>query len=354
MNYLYVSTSEQLKEVCKELSIFKELAIDLECENNLHHYGSYITLIQISSKTKNWVIDILTVDNITPLIKILEDKNITKIFHDISFDFRILNKQFNCHPKNIFDTQIAALLLGKKELGLGSLLESYLNIKKQSKFQMADWTKRPISNEMLSYAIKDTQYLIKIKSLLFKELKDKKRLKWMEEECKELENKDFIYVQGTYTDLRGYKFLSDIERGILKKLYQLREKLAKKVDRPVHFIMNNHLLIELSKNPPNSFKDWKNLSHVHPIVKVRCQEFMRAVEIGRKYPIKIIESKPKKFSKQQRDKARKLNLIQEKIANDQKITKHLIMNKDQIKDIVLNNNFNSLRDWQKELVKKEL
>ncbi len=176
---VYVDTKEKLSAEAKIWNSCTELGIDIECENNLHHYGAYISIIQISSKDKNWVVDIIKLGQIQQLIDVFKNKNVTKIFHDVSFDFRILKHQFDCIPQNVFDTQLAAVLIGKHDLGLGSLLHEYFDVKKESKFQMADWTKRPLTPDMINYAIKDTNHLIGLKAALKAELVAKGRLAWL-------------------------------------------------------------------------------------------------------------------------------------------------------------------------------
>ena len=344
----YIDTKEKLEEACEELKQDKELAIDLECENNLHHYGAYISLIQISSKKKNYIIDILVLKELKPLIDVLENPKIQKVFHDVDFDFRMLNFQLNCHPKNIFDTQMAAMLLGKEKLGLGDLMNEYFNVKKIKKFQMADWTKRPLTIDMLSYAIGDTTSLLKLKDVLKKELKE--RLSWAEEEFKAAENKEWDYVQGTYRGIKGYSALTDQQRAIAKRLYKFREKLAKKVDRPIHFIFNNKRLIEFSIKQPQ----WNNLKGVHPIVRKVSRELIEEVKKGKTERIALIKSKKKKFDAKDKDKFTLLGEIQDKVGKKLKIAKHLVMNKDQIIDIVVSGTLDSLKNWQKKLVKKHL
>ena len=127
-NFKYITTIEELEVAAKEWSEEKELAIDLECENNLHHYGLKIALIQISSRIHHWIVDTLALKDLKPLIKVLEDQKVMKVFHDVGFDFRILKKELDCNPKNIFDTQIAALFCRREEIGLGNLYEKQLRI----------------------------------------------------------------------------------------------------------------------------------------------------------------------------------------------------------------------------------
>lgn len=351
VNFTYINSKEALDNAAEEWSKVKELGIDLECENNLHHYGAYISLIQISSGERNWIVDVLNLSDLEPLLRIMKDNSIQKIFHDVGFDLRILNHQFKCIPKNIFDTQIAALFLGKEDIGLGALLEEYFNIKKERKFQMADWTKRPLSGDMLTYACKDTIYLIQLRDKLINELKQKGRLSWIDEELKLLENNDFEYKEGTYSDLKGTKTYSGRERAILKRLYSLREQLAKKVDKPVHFVMSTKIMLNLVQNPPRSVQQWRNLRGVHPIVRNRANKFCAAVSRGRHEQINLPRRVIKRHSQEEKDRMKEITEARDKLAEKLGIRGHLILNKDQIRDIAVTGKRNSLHRWQRELLK---
>ncbi|MEK6863157.1 MAG: HRDC domain-containing protein [Nanoarchaeota archaeon] len=349
VSFTYVDTKDALYEAVREWNSAADLAVDLECENNLHHYGAYITLIQISSLDKIWIIDVLVMKEIQPLADIFENKNIQKIFHDVSFDFRILHEQFSCRPRNVFDTQLAALLLGKKQLGLGDLLREYFSIEKERKYQMADWTKRPLDTKMLSYAAKDTQYLIQLRDIFKKELQQKGRWSWAEEEFAVLERADFSYNEQAFIDVRGVKVFSPGQLGIFKKLFLLRQKLAKRVDRPSHFIINNNHLRECSLHPPQ----WENLRGVHPIVRKEAAQFYAAVEEGNREPVDIQIKEKKRYSQQQKDLFEQLNELQLKAADKIGIKGHLIINKEQMSEIASANKTDCLRKWQRQLLAEE-
>ena len=344
---IYVDTKEKLEQAAEEWKKSKVLAIDLECENNLHHYGAYISLIQISDNDHNWVIDVLEIKDIKALIKVLEDEDIEKIFHDVSFDFRILYDQFKCHPKPVFDTQIAALLLGKENLGLGALLEEYMGIKKESRFQMADWTRRPLSDSMLSYAIKDTLYLIKLKDFLTKELKEKGRFDWAQQEFRHIDDYNFEYHEQDFSDVKRVKELSPQQLGVFKNLFALRKKIAKMVDRPVHFIINNKRLRESAINPP----EWKKMRGVHPVVRQSASLFRKAMMEGKKEPVYLEKKERKFFSPAQKKFLEKLNETQKKTAEKLGIRGHLIVNKEQ-SIMMANGDSSCLRKWQKEILEK--
>jgi ribonuclease D len=343
----FIETQEQLEKAAKEWSKGKEIGIDIECENNLHHYGSYIALVQISTKDKDYVLDILAIKDFSPLILLLENKNVQKIFHDVGFDLRIIHKEFNCRPKNLFDTQMAALLLGKEHLSLGALLEEYLDIKKEKKFQMADWTKRPLTDAMLSYAVKDTAHLIKLKNILVKELKNKDRLSWVEEECDFIEDNEWEYNEGGFFDLKGIRNITDVERAVMKRLFKLRDKLAEEVDRPVHFIFPNKRMFQFTQDLP---KDWTAVKGVHPIVKQRSYLFMKEVKQGLSESIAMPEVKRLRFSVEDKSKLEQLNVKRNFIAKNLGIAGHLIMNKEQMQKIVATGKMDCLRSWQKKLI----
>src|SRR3989344_5782932 len=348
VSFTYIDTSKALLEAVMEWQQATELAVDLECENNLHHHGAYISLIQISTKNKNWIVDVLKLVGIKPLTEVLENPAIQKIFHDVSFDFRILQDQFSCHPQHIFDTQIAALFLGKEHLGLGDLLKEYFNADKESKYQMADWTKRPLTKEMLSYAAKDATHLIPLRDLLIKELRHKERLSWVEEELAALEEMDFTYKTQTFLDVRGVKTFTPEQLGIFRELFLLREQLAKKVNRPVHFVIRNEDLKQFSQHPPQ----WEKVRGVHPIVRSQATQFIKAVELGKKEQFFIPVPEKKRLSQLQKEQLEKLTELQQMLAHQTGLKAHLIMNKEQMIKIVLSGMFDCLRSWQRQLIEE--
>ena len=348
VSFTYIDTSKALLEAAAEWKPAAELAVDLECENNLHHYGAYISLIQISTKNKNWIVDVLKLGDIKPLTAVLENPAIQKIFHDVSFDFRILQDQFSCHPRNVFDTQIAALFLGKEHLGLGDLLKEYFGVEKESRYQMADWTKRPLNTEMLAYAAKDATHLIPLRDLLIKELRQKERLSWVEEELAALEEADFSYKTQTFLDVRGVRTFTPEQLGIFRELFLLREQLAKKVNRPVHFVIRNEHLKHFSQHPPQ----WEKVKGVHPIVRSQANLFYKAVEQGKKEHQILPSPEKKRLTQHQKEQLEKLGELQQKLAHKTGMKGHLIMNKEQMIKIVLSGQFDSLRMWQRKLVEE--
>ena len=353
MNYRFIKTQKKLKELCEELEKEQVIAIDIECENNLHYYGSYISIIQISAGNKNWVVDVIELKEIEPLKEILEDKNIQKIFHDVSFDLRILKHEFNVDAKNLFDTQIAALLVGERNVGLGSLLEKFFSVKKESKFQMADWTRRPINPDMIKYAVKDTAYLIKLKELLEDKIRKLGREDWLRQELEHLEEKEYEYKELVFEDIKGISKLEPKEKIFAQKIYDVREAIAKKTNKPVHRIMPNKKIIELVQNPPKTKEEWIKLKGMHPAIKGKLETIYFE---AKKTPIKQ-EKKEKRerknYSEEQKEQLQELENVRVKLGGELEIEPYLIMSKEQVHETVRQKNYDVLRPWQKDLITKE-
>lgn len=352
--FTLIDDEDKLKKCVNELKKNNIIGIDIECENNLHHYGVRVAIIQISTEKINYIVDTIILKDISLLKEVFEDKSIKKIFHDVSFDLRMLKTEYDFNVKNIYDTQIASSFLGNTQIGLAELLQKYFNVHKEHKFQMADWSRRPLSKEHLSYAINDTKYLIQLSIILDKELEKMGRLSWVYEELKNLESKDWNYNQGTFFNIRGIKSLTDKERAIAYELYEVREKLAKKVNRPTHFIFSNKRMLEFSTKPLLKLEQWQKLNGVHPITKQRAKEFLTATLIGKNKELKIEKTLRKKYSQKQIELFTQINDAKDKISEKLNLAKHLIVNKEQAKEIALSNSLDCLSNWQKELIKKEI
>lgn len=352
-SYTYIDTKEALIRVAKEWNSVDILGLDLECENNLHHYGSYLSIFQISTREKNWILDVLKLKELDPFLEILKNPKIQKVFHGVSFDFRIIKHEFGFLPKNVFDTQIAAEFIGRDEIGLGDLLMEFFGVKKECVMQMADWTKRPLTKQMLDYAVKDSVYMIRLRDTLADKLKELERLDWAEEEMKLLETQEFSFNEFSFWSMKGLRELTDTERAILKRLFDLREKLAKQVDRPIHFVINNRRLIEIATGTPLTFNEWVNIRSVHPIVRHRAGQFFAEVKKGQKEKIPYPKRQIKRFTEEQKKEVYRLTELREKLASSYGIKSHLILSKDQIREVVVSGNRDCLRKWQRELVEKE-
>jgi ribonuclease D len=147
--------------------------------------------------------------------------------------------------------------------------------------------------------------------------------------------------------------MSPSEQSILKNLYELRDRLAKKLDKPTHYIINNRLLSSIVKNPPKSVAQWSKMKGVHPVVRQKAKLFFKAVEDAKFNKISITRPKKqiKRFSEDQKKLIRRLNDARESLSKKFEVSPHVILSKDEIKEIAISNSLDSLMDWQKNLLK---
>ena len=185
ISYKYISDFTSLSREVKSLLKEKVIGVDLESDS-LFHYTEKICLLQISTNKKNLLIDPLAIKDLSHLVPVFANRNIRKILHGSDYDIRSLHRDFGIKISSLFDTQLAARIVGSAETGLASLLNEYFNVNLEKKYQKKDWSKRPLSDDMLIYGVYDTCYLIPLCRILEKRLIEKDRYAWFEEELRTL------------------------------------------------------------------------------------------------------------------------------------------------------------------------
>jgi len=155
MDIVYINSNASLALSCDTIRLSKVLCIDTEFHRETTYYPE-LALIQISNGDKTCCIDPLAITDFTPLLAILKNANITKVFHASHQDLEIFNNLFNTLPSPVFDTQIAASLLGYgDQIVYAGLIKKELNIDIDKSQTRTDWMKHPLSNEQLLYAASD-------------------------------------------------------------------------------------------------------------------------------------------------------------------------------------------------------
>jgi len=227
------------------------LAVDTEAAS-FHRYTDRVYLLQVSSRDETAVVDPLAVQSLAPLADVLADPAIEIVFHDADYDLRLLDREYGYRANSIFDTRVAAQLLNEPGVGLAALLEKYLGVKLDKRFQRADWSARPLSAEMLAYAASDTRYLPSLRDLLKAQLEARGRLAWAEEEFALLAHIRWSPPDGdpAYLRLKGAKALKGRELAILRELYEWREGVAQRADRATFRILNNEPMLLMARQPP--------------------------------------------------------------------------------------------------------
>ncbi len=249
--YQLITSAAALARLMGELRSEPILALDTEA-SSFHRYKERICLIQLSTRSKTWLIDPLTVEDMEPLDKVLADPAVELVIHDADYDLRMLKRMYGFRAANVFDTMVSVELLNEPELGLAANLKKHFGVELNKKFQKADWSKRPLSNDMLAYAAMDTRHLIALRDILKSQLEAKGRMVWAQEEFDALVHIPFAPVEEEpgFLRVKGAKALKPKQLAVLRELHAWREGLAEKLDRAPFMVLGNDVMIEASKEPP--------------------------------------------------------------------------------------------------------
>jgi ribonuclease D len=232
-----IESSELLLEFVAQLRASPWLTLDTEADS-LHAYPEKLCLIQISLPGLDELVDPLADLNLAPLWDALEHREI--IMHGSDYDLRLFRKWHQFVPTRIFDTMIAARLLGEREFGLHALLKKHLGVELDKGSQKADWGRRPLTPRMIEYAHNDTRHLKELSDLLRSRLEAAGRTSWMEESCASL-IADCAAVPPPDPDVwrvKGSHLLSRHALAVLKAIWEWREIQAMAANRPPFFVIS--------------------------------------------------------------------------------------------------------------------
>ena len=258
--YTVVSKAGHFHRMLESLITASRLAIDIEADS-LYHYYEKVCLIQISTDRETYILDPLEIQEVAELAPLMANPSVEKVFHAASYDVYCLRRDYGFAFANIFDTHIAAQLLGYEFLGLSALMEQILGIYHSKRRQRDDWSHRPLDPEQLEYAAMDTHHLLRLRDALEAELREKARLEWAQEEFEiaasaERPEKEFD-TEG-FRRIKGSRDLSLQDQVVLRALYLVRDKMARIMDVPPFKVLNNSVLLELVRHPPASPREMFN------------------------------------------------------------------------------------------------
>jgi ribonuclease D len=297
-----VDTPAALEELLAKFGREPLLAVDTEAAS-FHRYHDRVYLVQLSSRTDTAIVDPLAVGDLAPLGRVLADPSIEIVFHDADYDLRLLDQQYGFRAATLFDTRVAAQLLNEPGIGLAALLEKYLGIRLDKRFQRADWSTRPLSPEMLQYAADDTRHLPALRDILRDRLAERGRLSWAKEEFALLEHVTWGAVtqdEPGYLRVKGARTLKGRHLAALRELYQWREETAARTDRAAFRLINTEPLLEIARSLPTDAAALRGIRGVGTeLAERRGREILEAVRRALEMPeqdLPRIERGPRRTS----------------------------------------------------------
>jgi ribonuclease D len=249
----YLDTAAAVARFAGEIAGAPSIALDTEGAS-FHRFVDRVYLMQLSTRTATAIVDPLPTGDLASLRPLVESPDTEIVFHDADYDLRLLRQDYGWATRHIFDTRVAAQLLGYKAFGLAALLEQHFGIALDKKFQRADWSLRPLSEGMLQYASQDTMYLLALRDILHGELSAKGRLSWAAEEFARLEQTQWAAEDSTqlYLKVKGARDLKRRELAVLRELVPWRDGVAKELDRSTFRVVSNDVLLEICRVQPTT------------------------------------------------------------------------------------------------------
>lgn len=242
-----IDTTERLSQFLPRLRAAEWIALDTEADS-LHAYPAKLCLLQFSIPGADELVDPLADMDLAPLWETLRGREL--LLHGSDYDLRLLREHHSFVPHAIFDTMIAARLLGIMKFGLQDLVGQTLGVVLEKGPQKADWARRPLTERMEIYARNDTRHLKPLADILRKELIEKNRLAWHQESCARLIEDCSVIREPDPNEVwrvKGSHGLVPAELAVLREIWHWREGEATLVNKPPFFILSPETMVGLAQ-----------------------------------------------------------------------------------------------------------
>jgi ribonuclease D len=263
-----ITRFSELEKLAAKLAKEPIVAVDTE-SNSLYAYYEQVCLVQFSTPEEDYLVDPLTLEDLTPLGPIFSSPDIEKVFHAAEYDLICLKRDFNFTFDNLFDTMVGASILGMGQVGLGSLLESEFNVHLDKRYQRANWGQRPLPSHLLTYARLDTRFLIALRNRLRRALEESGRWPLAEEDFRRLSQNGSEVENGLKTSIKnpeemcwrisGSHDLSPQQATVLVGLCRYRDEVARAFNRPLFKVISDATLMAIAVNLPENVQKLRRL-----------------------------------------------------------------------------------------------
>lgn len=264
------------------------VAIDLEADS-FHHYREKVCLVQLSWSGGDALVDPLEGAHLAAMRDLLADPATSKVAHGADYDLRLLDRDHALHVRGLFDTMVAARLVGERAFGLAALLEKYFDVRLDKTHQRADWSRRPLTPVLEQYALEDTRHLHRLRERLQGELARLGRTGWAEEEFRRVEMVRWSQPDPSdpppWTRIRGAGTLDAPGCGVLKRLHAWRDERARRRDVPPFRVLGDEPLVEVARRRPDRREALRAIPHMPAaLVQAVGDEILEAVQAGQRLP----------------------------------------------------------------------
>ena len=280
---IIIEDAQALNDVARRLENSKVIGVDTESDS-FYSYQEKVCFFKFSDANEYYIVDPLKVPDLSPLEAVMSSPDTVKVFHGGDYDIVCLKRDYGFQSHNVFDTLIAAQLLGLPRLGLADLIGRFYGHTIDKKYQRHDWSRRPLHDEHLEYARGDTHWLLSLRELLTLRLRRAGRLSHAKEECSLLEKREWAgrtFDPDGYLRIKGNAGLQPRQMRVLRRLYLYRDAQAKRSNRPTFKVIPDHALVSVAKHLPESESDLNRVFRKQAAMKRRYgQGMVEAVQAG--------------------------------------------------------------------------
>jgi ribonuclease D len=258
-----ITRPADLQRLAETLSHETILAVDTE-SNSLYAYREQVCLIQFSTLRDDYLVDPITLENLSPLALLFSNPRIEKVFHAAEYDIICLRRDFGFQFANLFDTMLAARILGREAVGLGAILEIEFGVHLNKRCQRANWGQRPLPPYLLEYARQDTHYLISLRNRLRDELRQNGLDSLAIEDFDRMSGVSAIEGEGPTQPedkivdvwrISGAFDLKPQQAAVLLELCRYRDQVAHSNNRPLFKVIADRTLLAIAEALPQNLDE---------------------------------------------------------------------------------------------------
>ena len=276
----WVRTPEALSALVRSLEGCRAIGLDTESDSLYHHFEK-VCLIQLATdRGGSFLVDTLALRDLSALAPALADAGLVKVLHGADYDVTTLKRDFGFSFASLFDTMIAARLLGRSEIGLAAVARDELGIALSKDSQKDDWSRRPLTPRQEAYALADVLHLVELRERLSAKLAAARRLDWLNEECEavaRLEPAARRHDPDAYLDVKGARRLPPRALAAFRELHAWRERRAEELDTPPFKILGNESLLRLAELRPRDAARLREVPGILPRLQRQAGEILAAV-----------------------------------------------------------------------------
>lgn len=359
-DYRYIDTAQGLEALCRELSTYNWFTLDTEFIRE-RTYAPRLCLLQVATPDTVACIDPLALADLEPLRALLFDSRITKVLHAAFQDLEIFFHLYGKVPAPIFDTQIAATLLGHgDQIGYGNLVRAELGIELAKGHARTDWCQRPLDDDQLNYAADDVRYLCDIYERQIEALVKHGRLEWLDEDFATLTSAE-TYAnppQQAWRRVKGAGRLKGVQPTVLRALAAWREQRAQERDKPRRWIVKDDPLLDLARQMPGDSNKMSRIRGLDDtLIKRHGEELLAIIDQAKQTPKTewlAIEQGPR-LSPQQEPLVDLLMAQLRELCRQQRITPSAVTGRRELEKLVMGErDLPLMHGWRGALAGKQL